>query len=88
MKPLIDPDLYELYVLDCRLQELKRNGLPHQEEAALYADMVLAYSEKVMQKAYAVCKDIEKHGELVFNAQQLPFEAWNPEQVASTLDSN
>ena len=62
MKHLIDPHLYELYVLDCRIQELKRQGLPHQEEAALYADMVLAYSEKVMQKAYAVSKDNEKYG--------------------------
>ena len=62
MKHLIDPDLYELYVLDCRLQELKRQGLPHQEEAALYVDMALAYSEKAMQKAYAVCKANEKYG--------------------------
>lgn len=32
-------------------------------------------------------KDIEKAGELVFNASILPFEAWTSDQVAAKIDS-
>lgn len=32
-------------------------------------------------------KDIEKPGELVFNASQLPFDAWNADTVAAKIDS-
>jgi predicted transcriptional regulator len=32
-------------------------------------------------------KDIEKPGELVFNANQLPFEAWTADQVSNKIDS-
>jgi serine/threonine-protein kinase ULK4 len=32
-------------------------------------------------------KDIEKAGELSFNAQILPFEAWSSEQVAAKIES-
>lgn len=32
-------------------------------------------------------KDIEKPGELVFNASQLPFEAWSADTVAQKIES-
>lgn len=51
-------------------------------------DQLLIHNSDTAVKPIIGNKDIEKHGELVFNAQQLPFESWNPEQVASTLDSD
>ena len=51
-------------------------------------DQLLIHNSDTAVKPIIGNKDIEKHGELVFNSQQLPFEAWNAEQVANTLDSD
>lgn len=42
-------------------------------------DQLLIHNSDTAVKPIIGNKDIEKHGELVFNAQQLPFEAWNSE---------
>jgi predicted transcriptional regulator len=50
-------------------------------------DQLLIHNSDTAVKPIIGNKDIEKAGELVFNAQILPFEAWTSDQVAAKIDS-
>lgn len=50
-------------------------------------DQLLIHNSDTAVKPIIGNKDIEKAGELVFNAAILPFEAWTSDQVAAKIDS-
>lgn len=51
-------------------------------------DQLLIHNSDTAVKPIIGNKDIEKPGELVFNASQLPFEAWSADNVAAKIDSS
>jgi serine/threonine-protein kinase ULK4 len=50
-------------------------------------DQLLIHYSDTAVKPIIGNKDIEKHGELVFNAQLLPFEAWTADTVSQKIDT-
>lgn len=50
-------------------------------------DQLLIHNSDTAVKPIIGNKDIEKPGELVFNASLLPFEAWTADTVSSKIDS-
>ena len=50
-------------------------------------DQLLIHNSDTAVKPIIGNKDIEKPGELVFNANQLPFEAGTADQVSNKIDS-
>ncbi len=50
-------------------------------------DQLLIHNSDTAVKPIIGNKDIEKPGELVFNASLLPFEAWTADNVSSKIDS-
>ncbi len=50
-------------------------------------DQLLIHYSDTAVKPIIGNKDIEKHGELVFNAQLLPFEAWTADDVSTKIDT-